>query len=309
MKAKVFSPSNLVEPILHERDTHIQRWHSLRMQSVSVQEKLKTLLNRLEQGIDWDASSATELEAVIAERNAIAQQIGFFVMSSFISGIEIHTAEEQPEQLSLFKQYQETDESLLWLQKKIDNINAPNPLDTEDDILLELSALEKSLYDISSWHVYGAHHQQVLLEQIVARLRYIHEECVWNFDKRIRSIFHRITDYSKRHTPGFIHGLSLHHKPNNERWLKDAQESWKVLKAEIQKSPEKDSLQKILPLLVEPIDIEKLEEALLTHRYFWGFANTIRRLAPHVLVLQNRPKLHDLVYGVQDYLQKLNKKR
>jgi hypothetical protein len=197
---------------------------------------------------------------------------------------------------------------LSWLRHKIEEIGAPEILE-ETDVLTELNTIEESLRDCSSWSVYNAEHQQGLFEQIVARLRYIQEECIGNHDRRIRSVFHRITDYSKKHTPGFIHGLSLSHKPRNERWLEDAHDSWKKIMVEIQKSPEKDSLEHVLPLLNDPIDIEQLEEALLLHRPFWSFANTLRRLSPYLALFVERPKLIDLVHALQDYLQTIGPKR
>lgn len=297
-----FTPSNESSV---DRSSYLEDWQKMRSKGVDIQERIKVLLQKLEVGVDWKSHDQEQLSLLLTKRKEIAEQIGFFVLSCLRNKLDLPFLglEKSPEQLSLFN-YELPDDSLSWLRHKIEEIGAPEILE-ESDVNSEIDTIEDSLRDCSSWSVYHAEHQQVLFEQLVARLRYIQEECIGNHDRRIRSIFHRITDYSKKHTPGFIHGLSLSHKPRNERWLEDAHDSWKKIMVEIQKSPEKESLEQVLPLLQQPIDVENLEEALLSHRPFWSFANTLRRLSPHLALFAARPKLTDLVQGLKDYLQTL----
>lgn len=301
------SPFTVYEEQSKDGIKYTKRWYELCAQTVQLQGKIEQSLKKLNNGLDWMGKDQEELSALLEERAELAQQFGLLVMLFLQKKIEIPSLLEdhRPEQLSLFA-HQAMDGSLHWLRRKAERIAPPKVLETRDELTRALSTLERSLTDLSSWFIHNSEHQQMLFEHVVARLRYIQEECPGDFDRTIRSFFHRITDYSKKHTPGFIHGLSLSHKPKHERWLEDAQESWKKMMTTIQPSPERDALRKIIPLLVEPINIIALENVLVQHKDVWGVANMLRRLSPFISSLQSRPALKELVSSLRIYQEKLS---
>lgn len=291
-----------------QNNENLKRWYEYCAQTVQLQKKIDASLDALRQGVDWSMKDQEELSALLKKRTELAQKFGLLLMLFVQQNRDLPSLIEdhRPEQLSLFA-HQAMDGSLNWLRSKTNAIAPPKVLEAEEELTKGLVSLERSLHDLSSWFIHSADHQQILFEHIVARLRYIQEECPGDYDRRIRSVFHRITDYSKKHTPGFIHGLSLGHKPKNERWLDDAQESWKKIMVTIRQSPEKDALAEIIPLLLKPIDIAALEEVLLGHKQFWSVANTLRLLLPFGNYFGDRPALKELVDLLQKYQEDLSK--
>ena len=285
---------------------NLKRWHEYCAQTIQLQKKLESSLESLKEGVDWSAKDQEELSELMQKRTELAQKFGLLLMLFVQQNRELPSLIEdhRPKQLSLFA-HQVMDGSLHWLRVKSDMIKPPKVLEAEEELKEGLLTLERSLHDLSYWSINNSEHQQMLFEHIVARLRYIQEECPGDYDRQIRSIFHRITDYSKKHTPGFIHGLSLGHKPKNERWLDDAQESWKKIMVSIRQSPEKDALAEIKPLLVEPIDIISLEKVLIKHQEFWSVANTLRLLLPFEGYFAKRPGLRKLVERLHRYQEEL----
>ena len=286
---------------------YTKRWYEFCTETIQLQKKIENSLQKLNTGLDWSTKDQEELSTLLSEREVLAKRFGLLIMLFLQKKIEIPSLLEdhRPLQLSLFA-HQAMDGSLHWLRKKAERIAPPRMLETTSEIKKTLASLEGSLTDISSWFIHSSEHQQMLFEHIVARLRYIQEECPGDYDRMIRGFFHRITDYSKKHTPGFIHGLSLSHKPKSERWLEDAQESWKKMMVTIQPSPEKDALGQIIPLLNEPIDMNILEPLLLKHKDFWGVANTLRRLSPFLSHFTERPALRELVSSLQAYQKRFS---
>ena len=300
--------SSLFNDNEEQHNENLKRWYEYCAQTVQLQKKLDASLHVLKEGITWSVKEQEELSELLRARTELAQKFGLLLMLFVQQNRDLPSLIEdhRPEQLSLFA-HQAMDGSLHWLRSKTNIIDPPKVLEAEEELKEGLVSLEGSLRDLSSWFIHSSDHQQILFEHIVARLRYIQEECPGDYDRRIRSIFHRITDYSKKHTPGFIHGLSLGHKPKNERWLDDAQESWKKIMVTIRKSPEKDALAEIIPLLSKPIDIDALEEVLVKHQQFWSVANTLRLLLPFDSYFRSRPALKSLVELMHKYQQDLSK--
>lgn len=289
-----------------QHNKNLKRWYEYCAQTVQLQKKIDTSLDALKEGLDWSEKEQEELSDLLRARTELAQKFGLLLMLFVQQNRDLPSLIEdhRPEQLLLFA-HQAMDGSLNWLRSKTNVIEPPKVLESEEELKDGIFSLEGSLRDLSSWFIHSSDHQQILFEHIVARLRYIQEECPGDYDRRIRSIFHRITDYSKKHTPGFIHGLSLGHKPKNERWLDDAQESWKKIMVTIRQSPEKDALSEIIPLLSQPIDIVALEEVLVKHKQFWSVANTLRLLLPYDSHFRDRPALARLVDLLQKYQEEL----
>ena len=291
-----------------QHTNNLKRWYEYCAQTAQLQKKLDASIEALREGVDWTLKDQEELSELLQTRTEIAQKFGLLLMLFIKQNRELPSLIEdhRPEQLSLFA-HQAMDGSLHWLRGKTNMIAPPKVLEMEEELKKGLVSLEESLRDLSNWFINSSDHQQLLFEHIVARLRYIQEECPGDYDRRIRSIFHRITDYSKKHTPGFIHGLSLGHKPKNERWLDDAQESWKRIMVTIRQSPEKDALAEMIPLLSEPVDIVALEEVLLKYQEYWSVANTLRLLLPFEPHLRTRPVLKELVDLLHRYQENLSK--
>lgn len=69
-----------------------------------------------------------------------------------------------------------------------------------------------------------------LLAAVVARLRTLQDECGFPVDPTsLDTAFHCLTDWSKREQPGFVWGLSRHHRPRCGSWKAEAEAAWAEL--------------------------------------------------------------------------------
>jgi len=277
-------------------------WISLCNEAEHVQKKLNVVLAQLQSGVDWSPSSQQELSKLLVQRQKIANKIGMLVIFFLQKGIEMpafptHNVEEQ---LSLFDT-QAGEKSTQWLNDIVERLGAPKQLENSELARVDLGRIEALLRDMFSWHKYREDYVQSLLEQVVARLRYIQEECPGSLDRHIRKLFHRMTDYSKKHTPGFIHGLSLHHKPRHERWFDDARDSWRDLIALLRPElrTEKEVTEELQAIIVGTLKndsaatVEHIEAWILSHDAFLHRPNVLRMLMPFRDTLLERAKIKE----------------
>ena len=89
----------------------------------------------------------------------------------------------QEEQLSLFDTHLE-ERSNIWLRNVVERMGAPKQLENIDLARADLEQTESLLRDLFTWHKYREDFVQSVLEQVVARLRYIQEECPGSLDRK-----------------------------------------------------------------------------------------------------------------------------
>ena len=281
-------------------DEYRNHWISLCNEARHVQSKLDVVLGQLQSGIDWTPVSQQELSKLLVQRKKIAEKIGMLAMFFLQKGIEIPSSSPQTaeEQLSLFDTHHD-ERSTIWLRNIVDRLGAPKQLENVELARADLERIESLLRDLFAWHKYREDFVQSVLEQIVARLRYIQEESPGSLDRSIRKLFHRMTDYSKKHTPGFIHGLSLHHKPRHERWFDDARDSWHDVRSLLRPNfrSEKEVTEELQKIIVDRLQenrevaIEHIEEWILSHEQSLHRPNVLRMLMPFREALLLRPSI------------------
>lgn len=272
---------------------------SLLKEGENIQEKIAALLATLHGGVFWTPQHQQQLSTLLALRKKHAQELGmllitnketFFMQSLF--------EEKSTEQLTLFE---DRVTPMDWLLGILQRLDPPTLEESYDIIHKEFHALDSILQGIFSWSVQPADFQTGLLEHIVARLRHI--QCGTHahlFEEQIRRLFYKMTDYSKRHTPGFIHGMSLNHKPREENWFEDAMDTWQKL----QKKTAQSSLDVLSPLynilyaeedtLTQMISWDQVEIELLKIKQEWGSPNLKRMLIKHLNTIAKRPALQEL---------------
>ena len=203
-----------------------ERWFSLLSEGQHLQEKIATLLKRWHIGVGWTAQHQQELASLMYQRKRHAQEIGLYVLALLSSETtsELSLKRRAESQLKLFD-----DDPHEWFLEIQNRLQAPRELITSQDADNDFRRIEGVVNHIFTWGKRPPNLQVALLEQIAARLRYLQEETPASSDvqESVRKLFYKLTDYSKKHNPGFVHGMSLSHKPKEQSWKIDMRNSWK----------------------------------------------------------------------------------
>jgi hypothetical protein len=84
--------------------------------------------------------------------------------------------------------------------------------------------------DLDSWLRYPQSTQQALVGLLSSLARHVQDESPADTsDPTLKSVFSRLSRWSKLYRPGFVPGLSRNNPPNHGSWLADAEHWWNVL--------------------------------------------------------------------------------
>lgn len=112
-------------------------------------------------------------------------------------------------------------------------------LGAEDEA--ELDRVHRAIRDCDRWRVLPKDLQRNLVGLMASRLRRLQDErqltspqredavARSNSQFRIEDSFSRLSAYSKREQPGYVIGLSRHHRPMRDTWEEDAEAYWERL--------------------------------------------------------------------------------
>ena len=274
----------------------MERGRALLKESQHIQSKITELLSLLKGGVFWSAQHQQRLSSLLAQRKTKAAELGMLLITHPNPEIlmQVFYPQEKNEQLSLWEKVGQSGD---WLKSILSRLKAPNNQDGSlEAVQNEFRDIDSIVQGIFSWSTQPATHQTSVLEHIVARLRNIQTGSHASFfEESVRRLFYKMTDYSKRHTPGFIHGMSLNHKPREETWFEDARQTWSSL----QRMSHQGELEEIIFSLKEnlnlnPINWDKIEALLLKSRHAWQNDNIKRLLLPHSGQIAKRDVLQEL---------------
>lgn len=102
------------------------------------------------------------------------------------------------------------------------------PLGAEDEV--ELDRCYRAVRDCDRWRVFPKDLQRALIGLMASRLRRLQDERGLN-TLRIEESFSRLSAFSKREQPGYVIGLSRHHRPMRDSWDEDSESYWDRLAA------------------------------------------------------------------------------
>ncbi|HNH49227.1 MAG TPA: hypothetical protein PKY30_19430, partial [Myxococcota bacterium] len=105
---------------------------------------------------------------------------------------------------------------------------AQMPLGAEDEV--ELDRCYRAIRDCDRWRVFPKDLQRALIGLMASRLRRLQDERGVN-TLRIEESFSRLSAFSKREQPGYVIGLSRHHRPMRGSWDEDSESYWDRLAA------------------------------------------------------------------------------
>jgi hypothetical protein len=159
------------------------------------------------------------------------------------------------------------------LRDLLDVLQEPTPLNTLEDVRLELEHLLKGTVPQSllDWTSFPKSIQRSLVGHVVARARHVQDELnpeifPPDLSHDLDRIFSGMTAFSKREQPGFVFGLMRHHHPVGENWHSDALKWWQdlinQLPEDIRPDPE-GALDELRQLVDEDADEEELVEQTL----------------------------------------------
>lgn len=94
----------------------------------------------------------------------------------------------------------------------------------------ELERIYKGVRESDRWRLLPRDIQRALVGLMASRLRRLQDEHGTN-SPRIEESFSRLSAFSKREQPGYVIGLSRHHRPLRESWEDDAESYWDRLTA------------------------------------------------------------------------------
>ena len=288
-------------PLLSE-DINRIRWESLLKEGEHLQQKIDALFSKWRLGLNWLPTDRQKLSTLMYQRQQIAQKIGLFVLGGIQHGLFVKPVfpDSEPQQLPLFSQT-----PLHWFQDVIQRLQAPKDLKDLNDIREDLKRIEGVVSNVFSWSDRPSPLQAALLTQIAARLRYIQEETEAQYlvDEAVRKIFNKMTDYSKKHTPGFVHGMSLNHKPKEGYWRIDARKSWLALNSLLAEQGESEKkIESLKALLIEPIDWQKLTAYLQQSQDIYTEGYFLRILSPYHKNIQAIEELNLLSEALEAFI-------
>ena len=105
---------------------------------------------------------------------------------------------------------------------------AQMPLGAEDEV--ELDRCYRAIRDCDRWRLFPKDLQRALIGLMASRLRRLQDERGVNA-LRIEESFSRLSAFSKREQPGYVIGLSRHHRPMRDSWDEDSEAYWDRLAA------------------------------------------------------------------------------
>jgi hypothetical protein len=105
---------------------------------------------------------------------------------------------------------------------------AQMPLGADDEV--ELDRCYRAIRDCDRWRVFPKDLQRALIGLMASRLRRLQDERGVN-TLRIEESFSRLSAFSKREQPGYVIGLSRHHRPMRGSWDEDSESYWDRLAA------------------------------------------------------------------------------
>ncbi len=105
---------------------------------------------------------------------------------------------------------------------------AQMPLGAEDEA--ELDRCYRAIRDCDRWKIFPKDLQRALIGLMASRLRRLQDERGMN-SLRIEESFSRLSAFSKREQPGYVIGLSRHHRPMRGTWDEDSESYWDRLAA------------------------------------------------------------------------------
>lgn len=93
----------------------------------------------------------------------------------------------------------------------------PRSLSPQDALPLR-ARLDRGVTDLTPWQLLGAAQQVDLLTLFGALARHLQER----HHHDLPAVFSRLTAFSEREQPGYVHGLARKHTPRHGQWLEDA---------------------------------------------------------------------------------------